>query len=183
VLSVKATLSKLLQPGSIRRALVEEKQVPFFHYKEFAMKLYILPALALGLLIAANSSGGDVAKKDLKKLEGTWGMVSGEAKGEKLSESAIKIAKLTIVGDKYSVKLGEDTIIGIQKLDPTQKPKAIDAMDTDGPNKGKTALGIYKLEKGEFTVCLAPPGMDRPTEFTTKSGTGELLHVWKLKKE
>ena len=146
------------------------------------MKLYVLSVLAVGLLIAANSSGGD-AKTELKKLEGTWGMVSGEAKGEKLPESTIKSAKLTIVGDKHTVKVGEDTIIGTHKLDPTKKPKAIDAMDTEGPFKGKTTFGIYKVEKGVFTVCFAPPGKDRPKEFTTKSGTGELLHVWKLKKE
>ena len=147
------------------------------------MKLYVLPVLAFGLLIAANSSGGDAAKGELKKLEGTWSMVSGEAKGENLPESTIKSAKLTIVGDKYSVKVSENAIAGIQTIDPTTKPKGIDAMDTEGPNKGKKAFGIYKLEKGVFTVCLAPPGKDRPTEFTTKSGTGEILHVWKLKKE
>ena len=147
------------------------------------MKLHVLLVLAVGLLIVANSSAGDAAKMELKKLEGTWGMVSGEAKGEKLPESTIKSAKLTIVGDKHTVKIGEDTIIGTHKLDPTMKPKAIDAMDTEGPFKGKTTFGIYKVEKGVFTVCFAPPGKERPTEFTTKSGTGELLHVWKLKKE
>jgi uncharacterized protein (TIGR03067 family) len=77
--------------------------------------------------------------------------------------------------------VGEDTIVGTHKVDPTKKPKEIDAMDTEGPYKGKTVLGIYKLEKGEFTVCFAPPGKDRPKEFSTKSGTGELLHVWKKK--
>ena len=147
------------------------------------MKLHVLFVLSVGLLIAANSSGGDADKMELKKLEGTWGMVSGEAKGEKLPESTVKSAKLTIVGDKHTVKIGEDTIIGTHKLDPTMKPKAIDAMDTEGPFKGKTIFGIYKVENGVFTVCFAPPGKDRPTEFTTKSGTGELFHVWKLKKE
>jgi uncharacterized protein (TIGR03067 family) len=147
------------------------------------MKLHVLFVLSVGLLIAANSSGGDAAKGELKKLEGTWGMVSGEAKGEKLPESTVKSAKLTIVGDKHTVKIGEDTIIGTHKLDPTKKPKSIDAMDTEGPFKGKTTFGIYKVENGVFTVCFAPPGKDRPTEFTTKAGTGELLHEWKLKKE
>ena len=135
------------------------------------MKLHAMLVVAVGLLIAATSFGGD-AKTELKKLEGTWSMVSGEAKGEKLPESTIKSAKLTIVGDKHTVKVGEDTIIGTHKLDPTKKPKAIDAMDIEGPFKGKTTFGIYKVEKGVFTVCFAPPGKDRPKEFTTKSGTG-----------
>ncbi len=147
------------------------------------MKLHVVLVLSVGMLIAANSSGGDAAKSDLKKLEGTWSMVSGEAKGEKLPESTVKSAKLTIVGDKHTVKVGEDTIIGTHKLDPTTKPKSIDAIDTEGPLKGKMVFGIYKVEKCVFTVCFASPDKDRPKEFTTKSGTGELLHVWKLKKE
>ena len=56
-------------------------------------------------------------------------------------------------------------------------------MDTEGPFKGKTTLGIYKLEGDEFTVCFAPPDKDRPKEFTTKSGTGVLVHVWKRQKK
>jgi len=146
------------------------------------MKLHVLFVLSIALLIAASSSGGD-AKMELKKLEGAWDMVSGESKGAKLPESTVKAAKLTIAGDKHTVKVGEDNIVGTHKLDPTKTPKAIDAMDTEGPYKGKTTLGIYKVENGQFTVCFAPPGKDRPTEFTTKSGTGELLHVWKMKKE
>jgi uncharacterized protein (TIGR03067 family) len=87
------------------------------------------------------------------------------------------------VGDKHTVKVGEVTIIGTHKLNPSKKPKEIDASDTEGPFKGKTVLGIYKLEKGEFTVCFSPPGMDRPKEFTTNSGTGAMLHVWKRQKK
>jgi uncharacterized protein (TIGR03067 family) len=146
------------------------------------MKLQVLVVLSVGLLIAANSLGGD-AKTDLKKLEGIWSMVSGEAKGEKLPEATVKGAKLTIVGDKHTVKVGEDTLVGTHKLDPATKPHSIDAMDTEGPYKGKTVHGIYKIEKGVLTVCFAPPGKDRPKEFSTKSGTGEFLHVWKLNKE
>jgi uncharacterized protein (TIGR03067 family) len=121
----------------------------------------------------------DDAEKELKKAEGVYVMVAGEAKGEKLPEKIVKTGTLTIQGDKHTVKLGDDSIIGTHKLAPTKKPKEIDATDTEGSFKGKTYLGIYKLEKGEFTVCFAPPGKDRPKEFTTKSGTGEILHVWK----
>ena len=141
----------------------------------------LLVLLPLSLLAA--EAAQDTAKEDLKKLEGAWVMVSGEDKGEKLSEQTIKSAKLTLVGDKHTVKVGTDTIIGTHKLDPSKKPKEIDAMDTEGPFKDKTGLGIYKLEGDQFTVCFAPPGKDRPKEFTTKSGSGQLLHVWKRDKK
>lgn len=145
------------------------------------MRLHALLVLGACLLIAADAKDDDAGKKALKAIEGTYVMVSGEAKGEKLSEKTVKGAKLVIEGDKHTVNVGEDTIIGTHKVDPSKKPKEIDGMDTEGPNKGKTTLGIYKLEKGEFTVCFAPPGKDRPKEFSTKSGTGEILHVWKKK--
>src|ERR1051325_2758336 len=94
--------SSIAGAASGRLFCVQVRPVPFILFKEITMKLYVLPVLVFGLVIAASSSGGDAAKTDLKKLEGTWGMVSGEAKGEKLPESIVKNAKLTIVGDKRS---------------------------------------------------------------------------------
>src|SRR5206468_5606210 len=116
-------------------------------------KLHVLTVLAVGLIIAAGGPQDEAAKKELKKLEGTWIMVSGEEKGEVLPEKTIKSAQLSIMGDKHTVKVGDDTIIGTHKVDPTKSPKQIDTMDTEGPFKGKKALGIYKVEKGQFTVC------------------------------
>ena len=144
------------------------------------MKRYVLAVLVFGLLIAANSSGGD-AKTELKKLEGVYVMVSGGMNGEKLPENVVKGATLTVEGNKHTVKVGDDTIIDTHKLDPTKTPKEMDSTDTEGPLKGMTYLGIYKLEKGIFTVYFSPPGKDRPKDFATKTGPGEILHVWKKK--
>ena len=146
------------------------------------MRRHALMVLTVGLLIAAAAPKDDDAKKELKKLEGNWAMVSGEDKGTKLPEDTVKNAKLTIKGDKHTVKVGEDTFVGTHKLDPSAKPKAIDATDTEGRFKGKTTLGIYKLEGDKFTVCFAPPDKERPKEFSTKSGTGQFIHVWKRQK-
>jgi uncharacterized protein (TIGR03067 family) len=132
-----------------------------------------------GSLIAAEAQ--DDAEKELKKLSGVYIMVSGEANGEKLPEMTVLTSTLTLKGNKYTVKLGDDKFSGHQKLDPTKSPKEIDATDTDGANKGKTMLGIYKLEKGMFTVYFSPPGKDRPKEFAAKTNPGELIHVWKKK--
>ena len=64
-------------------------------------------------------------------------------------------------------------------FDATTKPKSIDAKATAGPYKDKTLLGIYRIQGDEFTVCFAAPGKERPKDFTTKSGTGTLVHIWK----
>lgn len=142
------------------------------------MKRYALLVLVAGFLVAA-----DDPKDELKKLEGTWKMVSGEKDGKTLAEQTIKMAKLVIKGDHHDVKIGDDNLKGTHKVDPSKKPKNIDASDTEGPFKGKTVLGIYELDGDNFEVCFAEPGKDRPKEFSTKSGTGHILHVWKKEKK
>jgi uncharacterized protein (TIGR03067 family) len=139
------------------------------------MRFHALLALAVGLLIAADTK--DDAKKEMKKLSGTYVMVSGESRAEKLSEERIKESKMIIEGEKYTATFGGDSVMGTLKVDPTKTPKQIDATDSEG----KTILGIYKFDKDQFTVCFAPPDQERPKEFSTKVGTGDFIHVWKKK--
>jgi len=142
------------------------------------MRRSTLFLVVVGFLVAA-----DAPQDEQKKLEGTWSMISGEEKGEKVPEQTLKNAKLTFRGDKHTVMVGKETMIGTHKLDPAKKPAEIDVVDTEGQYKGKTLLGIYKLEGDQFTVCFPAPDKERPKEFTTKSGTGEILHTWKREKK
>ena len=146
------------------------------------MRVSVLVSLAVGLFLAANHAKGDASQDDVKKMEGTWIMASGEQDGKKLPEETVKSASLTIKGNKHTVKIGDETIVGTHKVDASKKPKAIDASDTEGPFKGKTTLGIYEVDGDTFKVCFAGPDKDRPKEFTIQSGTGTLYHVWKRKK-
>jgi uncharacterized protein (TIGR03067 family) len=143
------------------------------------VKMHALLVLGVGLLVAADAKDDDAAKKELKKLAGTYVMVSGESKAEKLSEDRIKDTTMKIDGAKYTANFGGDAVTGTLKLDPTKTPKEIDATDSEG----KTILGIYKFKKGQFTVCFAPPGKERPREFTVKTGTGNFIHGWKKKEK
>ena len=122
------------------------------------------------------SSTGD----DRRKAEGTWTLVSGESEGTPLPEQGVKNSKLTIVGDRYTVQLGDlGTKKGTQTLDSAKTPKWIDAQDTEGPTVGKN-LGIYEFTAdGDFRVCFAATGKERPTEFTTKPGSGRFMHLWR----
>jgi uncharacterized protein (TIGR03067 family) len=146
------------------------------------MRTKALAAVAAGLLLAAGAPGGD-AKGELKRLGGTWHMVSGEQDGKAVPEDVVKGARLVLKGNRHTVRVGGESMVGTHRLDPSKKPKAIDATDTEGPYKGKTIHGIYKLEGGRLTICFAGPGKARPKAFTTKSGTGHLLHVWRRGKE
>ncbi len=146
------------------------------------MKRYLILVRAAGLMVAADAPKGD-ADKDLKKLEGTWVMVSGVDDGKKLGDDAIKGARLTFEGDKHTVKEGDTTYKGTQKLDATRSPKTIDITDTEGPYKGKTIMGVYELKGDEFRLCYDPSGKGRPKDFEAKAGSGYRCHVWKREKK
>jgi uncharacterized protein (TIGR03067 family) len=66
------------------------------------------------------------------------------------------------------------------KLDPSRKPKSLDATTTS-EGKGRNSLGIYQLEGDKIKLCL-PIGLrtERPTDF--KSAEGSNLVVMTLKR-
>ena len=88
------------------------------------MKLHLVFVLAVGLALVANAAQDEAGTKELKKLDGVYSMVSGEFKGEKIREKVVLSAKLTIAGDKHTVKVGDDTIIGTHKLDADGQAQA-----------------------------------------------------------
>lgn len=63
-------------------------------------------------------------------------------------------------------------IVSVCKLDPAQKPRALDIRATDGPNKGKTKRAIYEFKDGRLRICLAQPEKKRPKDFASEAGSG-----------
>ena len=105
--------------------------------------------------------------------------------GKKFTEEEVKKTKLFIKGETFripesSVATSEDGTINI---DLSKKPKEMNATTGSGPDKGKTWQGIYELAADKYKACFAPPGKDRPTEFSSKAGSGHLLQLWKREKE
>lgn len=102
--------------------------------------------------------------------------LGGEAEGKKLLEEALKETAIimTITGNRYSVKsAGEIIEEGTYKTDSAKVPKTIDVVILRGEDKGKTQLGIYKLEGNTATFSMARLGAKtRPSSFTTKPGAG-----------
>ncbi len=111
-------------------------------------------------------------KEEMKQLNGTWRPKSGEMAGKTMSVEALKAIKLIIADDKYTVTVGDGgPDRGTVKVDPTKKPKTIDIVGSEGPNKGKTILAIYEVSGDTLKICYDLGGKDRPTDFKTATGT------------
>ncbi len=148
--------------------------------------------LVVGLLFAAAvplAAAGDAKeeaiKKDRMKYEGTWQVVSLEIDGNKTDEQDAK--KITVVNEadgKWRLEVDGKVIArGTSEIDPAKKPKAIDLTETEGDDKGTTALGIYEVGDDERKVCYAKAGMERPDEFSAPAGSGRILAVLKRLKK
>ena len=143
-----------------------------------------LVLMGLGLLTAAPGTKDEKDKDDLKKFDGAWVFTSWDHAGEALPAEARETAKWTIKGGKYTFEFGGMTEEGTIKLDPAKKPATIDLAITDGQDKGKSQVGIYKIDGDTITVCLARPGAnDRPTEFKSTEENGFILVTVKRAKK
>jgi uncharacterized protein (TIGR03067 family) len=135
-----------------------------------------------GLFLGADTATD--AKKDLDKMQGDWVLVSSERDGKSLPDDQVKTMKRTVKDDTYNVSRDGQTLAkGTFKLDPSKKPAAIDALRSEGEDKDKPMLGIYEFDGDTYKVCFAPPGKDRPTEFASKPGSGNVYSVWKREKK
>lgn len=142
----------------------------------------LIPLLANCLL--STGAGQDAAKNDLEKFQGDWILVSAERDGQKLPEEEARKLKLTIQGDRFTLR--KDAVVlseGTFKLDPGKKPKQIDETISSGFSKGKVMLAIYEIDGDHHKICFPEEGKGRPTSFSSLPGSGQLLQFWKRVKK
>jgi uncharacterized protein (TIGR03067 family) len=153
------------------------------------MRIALVTLLCTLGLTASGGTGARTNDKadienELKKFQGTWTFESVEVGGKELPADAFKGITVTFVGDKHTVKNGDETIqSATQKFDPSKSPKTLDATVTEGPNKGTVLLGIYEISGDTLKVCFDPEGKKRPTEFKTAPGSQTTLVVHKRMKK
>jgi uncharacterized protein (TIGR03067 family) len=147
--------------------------------------------IAVGLLLlcpVGSVFGGDIggadAKKELEMFQGTWVMVSGEMDGKKVADEQVKQGKIAFEGTKMQIAVPNQTretiIAEIVQIDPTKNPKEMHFIRKNGPNAGKTLIGIYEFEgDGQYHFALDPAGQITLKEFVTKEGTGHVRNTWK----
>jgi|SRR5208283_2086499 len=143
---------------------------------------FLLP-WSIGSSFAADI-GGEDAKKELQKLQGTWVMVSGELGGKKAADEHMSRSKIVYEGDKLQIMVPNQTaetiVAEIVRIDPTKKPKEMHFIRKNGPNAGKTLIGIYEFEgDDQYKFAFDPTGAMTLKEFATKEGTGHVRNTWK----
>jgi uncharacterized protein (TIGR03067 family) len=149
---------------------------------ESAMKLHAPLVLSLVFLLGADQSKEDAVKADLARFQGTWTVASMEMNGKSMPPEARQKIKLTLNGENFVFKNGDHSEPGLYKLDPAKKPKELNIVITEGEDKGKIYLVIYKIEGDTMTQCMELENKNRPREFTGKAGSGCALEVWQRQK-
>lgn len=144
--------------------------------------LLLFAVLAISFGFPHFAPAGKDAKSELELLQGKWKCIDAEYNGATLNNRY----PLAIKGSEFKWVFLIDGIDGKLTLDHTKKPKAIDfkitgESDHPGPShKGKTLLGIYKIEGDKLFVYYHHK--TRPTEFETRTGNHVIGYVYQREK-
>ena len=117
-------------------------------------------------------------------MEGTWSAQVLEAGGKTLSAKESEAYRLTMIvkGAGYRIFFEDHALAaGTLRIDPTRKPKAIDAILNNGPPSSEMRVhsGIYQFQGNDLLLIFAEPGRPRPTQFKTRPGTQEMMILYK----
>jgi uncharacterized protein (TIGR03067 family)/prepilin-type processing-associated H-X9-DG protein len=100
-------------------------------------------------------------KTDKDRIQGTWVLSEGVKGGKPAPADIVGNLKISFKGDKVALSVkGDSNKDAEYKIDETKKPKQIDITIM-----GKTATGIYELDKDTLKICISEDGNERPKEF------------------
>ena len=124
--------------------------------------------IVCGILTVTLAVGDD--KKDTQPIDinGNWKLIASTVEGKKVPADEIEKLKYSLIfkDGKYTEASTAGNESGTYKIDDSKSPALIDFTITDGPEKGKTQLGLLKFEGDALTVAYAKPGStDRPKGF------------------
>jgi uncharacterized protein (TIGR03067 family) len=164
---------------TICQGLIEQADRP----TEFAAPVRTNRSLVVWKRAKTPASGKVKAiEQDRKQFEGNWRFVSIEVEGSPIPAKLFEEGLLTLKGKRFECAVVGNTTHGVFKIDPTPSPKTIDLTFSNGPGKDKTQKGIYELVGDTQKICFAKGDQARPTEFTSKPGSGRMIQVLKREK-
>jgi len=112
-------------------------------------------------------------------LDGTWKVAAAETDGSAVGGENLEGMSVTMKGNSYVFHSNDQTSHGTVSLDPSKQPKEIDIQPTDGPDEGKTLLGIYDVGASGWRLCYAQAGKPRPGTFSTEQDSGRLMVTYR----
>jgi uncharacterized protein (TIGR03067 family) len=115
--------------------------------------------------------------REIDALQGSWTITALENDGAEMPSSAFIGAGITIDGDRFTSTGMGGTYEGTVVIDETKKPKTLDLIFTHGHAAGTRNVGIYTLDGGRWTICLATRGNRRPRAFATRPDMGLALET------
>jgi uncharacterized protein (TIGR03067 family) len=139
----------------------------------------LIPCIALVVAASRLVAGAqdDNVEKELKRLEGTWKLISSKLFGKEDDDERDKQAIYILKGNKFIVKMkgGEDDV-NTFRIDMTKDPMHFDQESMSG-----TVKGIYRLKDDTLTLCLPFPFItkNRPTRFESDREGKACLMVFK----
>jgi uncharacterized protein (TIGR03067 family) len=147
------------------------------------MTKLILMALLSVVLVATAKPQRDDMSAELKKLRGTWRLVEEIDDGKQMPAEEASKYKLTFdIAGRWKVEIdGKVVGEGTATIDPSGKPKTIDYTFAQGENTGSKFIAIYELEGDSFKHCGVLK-IARPSEFSSKPGSGHILTVFRREK-
>ena len=139
---------------------------------------FVMVMLAVGCAAAVAPEAAEAG--DAQRLSGVWVAVSAERNGAPADD--LKGHRLTFSGDRFTIRSkGKLLYQGAFRVDPSSKPATIDFTHARGGAKGKTWLGIYRLEGEALKICDNADDLakGRPAAFSTEAGSGRVLLSFK----
>jgi uncharacterized protein (TIGR03067 family) len=146
-----------------------------------AVGLFCLPGVAVTLADEKELASA------MKKLEGTWEPTENILGGMPTPREVLKDWRTVVKNDTYENQhLGKpDTKGPLKFVANRDKILHLDLHPTEGPGKGKVVRCIFEwVDDDEFRLCMpSEPDGERPTEFTSKKGNGQILRTYTRVKE
>jgi uncharacterized protein (TIGR03067 family) len=141
------------------------------------------PVLWIGSALGPSEAlSGDTVAEEYARFAGTWRFLSVEVEGRRVPAEALRHSQLTLKGNRFLLRADPVTYRGTFILRLAQEPKEIDVHFISGPGAGLVALGIYQLVGDTYTACIGFPGVERPSEFASRPGSGHVLEVLRREK-
>ncbi len=121
-----------------------------------------------------------VAQPIFEQLAGTWQAVELVRNGEALPKTMLAFVKRVGKCNETRVSAGGQVMVDARmRIDAAQLPVAVDYLHSSGTLKGKVQQGILEWIGDEVRFCMAAVGDERPTEFSSKPGSGRILSRWR----